>query len=299
MTAAVPPTLWRPEALERVRALQLRARAAAAGLGVGLRRSIRVGQAVEFADYKPYSAGDSLRDLDWRVVARRDRLVVRRYRAETEMGATLVLDASGDLGSTPAKWEQALGIVATLAWVLFLENEPVGLTVVAGEGMVAPVLPARRGRGQVARIFGTLSTLRPAGRAGLEVALAQVGQRAHPRGLVVVVGDFMEPTEAWTPSLDALLRRRADVRAAQVYDRDEIGLAFEQPLRLFSPEGGGDETLDPVAMRAGVQAEATRFFGEVRIAMRKRRGVHVLAEAHADLTSVVASILSGHEAGRP
>ncbi len=299
MTAKAPAILWRPEVLERVRALQLRARAAAAGLGVGLRRSIRVGQAVEFADYKPYMPGDSLRDLDWRVLARRDRLVVRRYRAETEMGATLVLDASADLGSTPAKWEQALGLLATVAWVLHLENEPVGLTVVAGEGMAVPVLRARRGRGQLARIFATLASVQPAGRAGLREALSQVGARAHRRGLVVVVGDFMESPETWTPALDALVRRRADVRAAQVYDRDEIGLAFAQPLRLYSPEGGSDEALDPVAMRAGVREEATRFFGEVRGALRNRRGVHVLAEAHADLTDLVAAVLAGREAGQP
>lgn len=299
MTAAALPNLWRPEVLERVRALQLRARAAAAGLGVGLRRSIRVGQAVEFADYKPYMPGDSLRDLDWRVLARRDRLVVRRYRAETELGAMLVLDASADLGSTRAKWEQAVGVVATVAWVLHLENEPVGLTVVAGEGMAVPVLRARRGRGQLARIFGTLATVRPAGKAGLREALTQVGVRAHPRGLVVAVGDFMESPATWTPALDALVRRRADVRAAQIFDRDEVELAFGQPLRLYSPEGGDDETLDPVAMRAGVREEATRFFGEVRAELRKRRAIHVLTEAHADLTEAVAAVLAGREAGQP
>jgi uncharacterized protein (DUF58 family) len=283
--------------LARVRALQLRARAAAAGMSAGLRRSIRVGQAVEFADYKPYTPGDSLRDLDWRVLGRRDRLVVRRYRAETELGVTLVLDASADLASTPAKWEQALGLVATLAWVLFLENEPVGLHVVAGEGVAVPRLRARRGRGQLARVFGTLAAVRPGGRAGLHVALQEVGARAHPRGLVVLVGDFMEAPEVWGGALDALVQRRADLRAVQVYDRDEIGLAFAQPLRLYSPEGGADETLDPAAMRAGVREEARRFFGEVRAAMRRRRGVHVLAEAHAPLADLVANVLLGREAG--
>ncbi len=290
--------LWRPEVLERVRSLQLRARSAAAGLSVGLRRSVRVGQAVEFADYKPYTPGDSLRDLDWRVLARRDRPVVRRYRAETEMGATLVLDASADLGSTAAKWEQALALTATLAWVLFLENEPVALHVLGGEGLAMPVLRARRGRAQLARILAALTSVRPAGRAELREGLSRVGARAHPRGLIVVVGDFMEAPDSWSPALDALVRRRADVRCVQLYDRDEIGLSYGEPLRLYSPEGGADEVLDPVAMRAGMRAEAVAFFGEVRGQVRRRNGVHVLAEAHTNLTEVVASVLAGREAGR-
>jgi hypothetical protein len=107
----------------------------------------------------------------------------------------------------------------------------------------------------------------------------------------------MEAPEVWGGALDALVQRRADLRAVQVYDRDEIGLAFAQPLRLYSPEGGADETLDPAAMRAGVREEARRFFGEVRAAMRRRRGVHVLAEAHAPLADLVANVLLGREAG--
>ena len=191
MSASAP--LWHPSVVARVRSLHLRARQTVAGFGVGLRRSVRLGQAVEFVDYKPYLPGDSLRDLDWRVLGRRDRLVVRRYRAETEMGAMVVLDASADLGSTPAKWDQAVGFTATLAWLMFLENEPVALHIAGGEGASASALPARRGRAHLARIFSALATVRPSGRAGLARVFRAVGAAARPRGMIAVVSDFMEP----------------------------------------------------------------------------------------------------------
>ncbi len=291
-----PAPLWRPDVVARVRALHLRARQVVAGLGVGPRRSIRLGQAVEFADYKPYTPGDNLRDLDWRVLGRRDRLVVRRYRAETEMGATLVLDASADLGSTAEKWEQAVAYLATVAWLLYLENEPIGLRIVAGEGMPLRALPPRRGRGHVGRIFALLAATRPAGRAGLAQAFTEVGARAHARGLVVLVSDFMEPIEGWASSLDALVRRRADVRAVQVYDQRETSLAFDRPLRLYSPEGGADEPLDPLAMRADVEAEAQRLFAEVRAAVARRRGVVRLLEARGSLVDAVGAFLLARQA---
>ena len=293
MTA--PVALWRPDVVARVRSLHLRARQTVAGLGVGLRRSVRLGQAVEFADYKPYTLGDSLRDLDWRVLGRRDRLVVRRYRAETEMGATLVLDASADLGSTAAKWEQAIAFTAALAWLLYLENEPVALHIAGGAGSVVRSLPGRRGRSHLARIFGSLAGVAPGGRAGLGAVFRTVGARARPRGMIVVVSDFMEAPSEWSSALDALAQRRADVRAVQVYDAAETGLAFERPLRLYSPEGGEDETLDPVAMREEVCAEALRFFAEVRGEVRRRRGVHSLLEARASLVQAFGGFLLGRE----
>jgi uncharacterized protein (DUF58 family) len=292
---AVAP-LWRPDVVARVRALQLRARQTVAGLGVGPRRSIRVGQAVEFADYKPYAPGDNLRDLDWRVLGRRDRLVVRRYRAETEMGVTLVLDASADLGSTPEKWEQAVAFLATVAWLCFLENEPIALRIVAGEGVPVRALPPRRGRGHVARVFTLLAAVRPAGRAGLAEAFTEVGARAHARGLVVLVSDFMEPVEGWARALDALVRRRADVRAIQVYDDRETSLGFSRPIRLYSPEGGADEPLDPEAMREEVAAEARRFFAEVAREVHKRRGLARLLEARGSLVEAVGAFLRGRQA---
>ncbi len=296
MTASV--ALWRPDVVARVRSLHLRARQTVAGLGSGLRRSIRLGQAVEFADYKPYTPGDSLRDLDWRVLGRRDRLVVRRYRAETEMGATLVLDASADLGSTAAKWEQAIAFTATVAWLLYLENEPVGLHIAGGGGPAVRSLPARRGRSHLARIFASLAAIEPAGRAGLGAVFQAVGARARPRGLIVLVSDFMEAPSEWASSLDALAQRRADVRAVQVFDAMETNLGFEHPLRLYSPEGGEDETLDPVAMREEVGAEATRFFAEVKGEVRRRRGVHTLLEARGSLVEAFGSFLLGRE-GKP
>jgi uncharacterized protein (DUF58 family) len=82
--------LWDPNVLARVRRLHLLAVQTVEGLLHGGHKSRRVGANVEFADYKDYSPGDSLRDLDWKVLARSDRLVVRRYEVETELQCVLV-----------------------------------------------------------------------------------------------------------------------------------------------------------------------------------------------------------------
>jgi hypothetical protein len=103
----------------------------------------------------------------------------------------------------------------------------------------------------------------------------------------------MEPPAEWSGSLDALLKRRADVRALQVYDRREFELDYSRPLKLRFSESGREEPIDPVAMREAVRAEGDRFVAEVKVAFSGRRATHALVEARADLIPVLASFLRG------
>lgn len=284
---------WDAEVLERIRSLYLHARQASAGVYLGARRSIRSGHDVEFMDYKPYDAGDSLRDLDWRVLGRSDRLVVRRYRAETELAVTLLFDASGDLGSTRVKFETAVRLCATLAYLLHLGGDPVGLVIGGGEGVIARWIPPRAGRVHLGRLFVELARVRPAGRAGLGNLFRDVGARLGLRTLVAVVSDFMEEPATWTPALSALVRNRVDLRAFQVYDRAELGLRFDAPVRLHSPETGAEIPVDPVAARGLLAAEAESFFAEVRSAVLARRGRYLPVPAGDDLAPLIARFVAG------
>ncbi|MFN7142540.1 MAG: DUF58 domain-containing protein [Myxococcota bacterium] len=284
---------WDPRVLERVRHLHLHARQAVAGLWHGTQRSIHTGHDVEFADYKPYDMGDALRDVDWRVLARSDRLVVRRYRAETELPVTLLLDASADLGSTAPKFDAALRLTATLAYLLFLDGEPVGLTIGAGEGVALRRLPPRRGKRHLAQLFLTLASLRPAGKAGLDVLFREVGAHLGARSLVAVVSDFMEEPAAWGASLSALTRQRVDLRAFHLYDPAELDLRYDAPLRLRSPETADEIPVDPTAARALFRDVVDEYFREVRAAVHTRRGRHYDVPADADLAAVLARFLAG------
>ena len=84
--------------LGQLHALDVAARAVVDGLHAGSHRSPFKGHSVDFADHRPYVSGDDLRHLDWKVLGRRDRLVLKRFEAETDLGCTLVVDGSGQYG---------------------------------------------------------------------------------------------------------------------------------------------------------------------------------------------------------
>ena len=83
-----------PQALMRIESLQLRAASVVDGLFHGLHRSPYHGFSVEFSEYREYLPGDDLRYLDWRVLARSDRLYIKRFEDETNLRCELLLDTS-------------------------------------------------------------------------------------------------------------------------------------------------------------------------------------------------------------
>ncbi|HJN78143.1 MAG TPA: DUF58 domain-containing protein [Myxococcota bacterium] len=282
--------LWEPEVLARIRHLQLVASNVVDGLLHGDHRSRRVGSSIEFADYKEYAAGDNLRDLDWRVMARTDRLVIKRYQVETELACTVVLDASADLG-TAEKFEYAVKICACLLWFLHRHQEPVGL-VAMGDGLTH--IPPRTGKAHLARIFGVLASLAPYGTADLRGALAKVAPGVRRRSLVAIVSDFAEEPSDWAPSLDALARRRTDVRAFHVLDPRELRLDWENPALFWGPESP-DELLDldPVGVRPEFEKVRDDWLLEVMQALHARSGRYYAARTDQPLSPLLSRFIGG------
>src|SRR6187397_3613412 len=63
----------------------------------GGRRSVKRGQSVEFADYREYALGDDLRQLDWNVLARLEKLFVKLFVEEEDVTISFLLDCSASM----------------------------------------------------------------------------------------------------------------------------------------------------------------------------------------------------------
>ena len=83
-----------PASLASLGRIEIVARWVVDGFLTGLHRSPRKGFSVEFAEFRPYQPGDDLRYIDWRVVARSDRWMIKQFEEETNTRAAIVLDVS-------------------------------------------------------------------------------------------------------------------------------------------------------------------------------------------------------------
>lgn len=303
MPDASPETVWDAETLARVRHLHLRARTLTDALLMGEHRSRRVGQAVEFADYQEYLPGMDLRGLDWRVWGRSDKYVVKRFETETELPCTLVLDLSGDMGTggrgaravrpdlEGSKAGYALVLAATLLYFLHRHGEPVGLEIVAGQGIPHASLPPRGGKNHLQLLFLLLASVRPGGKASLREALVRVGSRVRRRSWVGLISDGMEEPGAWLPALSAFARRGADLRFFHVYDPQEWTLDFRQPALFFSPEGGDDLAVDPAGAQEAFAEVVSEYVAEVRSGVVRFGGRYLPVPTDRPLAEVVQAAI--------
>src|SRR5690349_23084811 len=68
------------------------------GTVAGLHRSPFHGYSAEFSQYRHYRPGDDLKYIDWKLLARTDRLYTKQFRETTDLAATIVIDASASMG---------------------------------------------------------------------------------------------------------------------------------------------------------------------------------------------------------
>src|SRR6195952_3126733 len=113
-----------PKTLSRIQSLDLRARLIVEGLTSGMPRSPYQGISVEFAQHRPYVAGDDIRHVDWKVFGRSDKIYLKQYLEETNLHLICVVDASESMGygtvksggSTWTKYDHATAIAASLSY---------------------------------------------------------------------------------------------------------------------------------------------------------------------------------------
>ena len=86
--------------------------------GAGSVAAPRAGESLEFHDYRDYAPGDDLRNLDWNVLARSDREVVKVRREEIAPVIEFFRDKSASMDVPPAKREASdylFGLVTSAA----------------------------------------------------------------------------------------------------------------------------------------------------------------------------------------
>src|SRR5579862_9485090 len=150
-----------PQALARLTNLNLIARWIVEGFIAGLHASPYHGFSIEFAEYRPYTAGDDLRHFDWKALAKSERKYVKKYHSETNMQAHVLLDCSASMafGEPVTKLRYAQAVAAALSYLLIMQQDAVSVALFAEK--LLNHLPARSGMRQFRNIAQVLQNAAP------------------------------------------------------------------------------------------------------------------------------------------
>lgn len=259
--------LWDPAALMRISSMELRVRALMDGFWRGLHRSVRHGFSVEFSEYRPYVPGDDPRHIDWKALARRDRVYLKKYEDETNLRCHLVVDGSASMhfaaGGRALKSDYARTLAGTLAFFLLGQGDAVGLFTFAEE--VESMIPASSRQGQEQELFRALD-LPPGSRGtGLVQPLKTALDILHKRSLIVLVSDLLDSDDEWRRETAHLVAHGHRLAVLRVLDPAERDLSDMDDAQWTDLETGRRMFIDPEVARAGYQER----FNEHEQALRR------------------------------
>ena len=177
------------------RGLELGARRLALSVQSGGYRSVYRGRGLEFDEVRIYQPGDEVRDIDWRVTARRGKPHTKLYREERERPVLLFVDLGHNMffGSRRLKSTQAIRAAALLAWSTQQAANRIGGVIVASDQHRArPALPRREAVLVLLRVLVELQPRAPGSLLprAFDDGLARLVHTAHPGSLIPVLSDF-------------------------------------------------------------------------------------------------------------
>ncbi|MEM6980733.1 MAG: DUF58 domain-containing protein [Planctomycetota bacterium] len=204
-------------------------------LSYGTDRSPFLGSGLEFAQSRPYHAGDPIKLIDWRVTARTGKLFVKEYETPKRMPAYLLVDTSASMvisSHRHSKYEIAVQIAGALALACLDRISPVG---VLGVGSEALHVPPSLSKDTVMQWLHQLRCYREDEATMLGNRLTQLGPSLTNRVLLIVISDMHDP--AALPVLKRLGQQH-DCCAIQLRDPAERGLAGTGFYRAREAETG-------------------------------------------------------------
>ncbi len=283
---ALDPTVFDEGFLRQLERLDVLMKQPVRGGLKGGRRSVKRGQSVEFADYRDYTLGDDLRQLDWNVYARLEKLFVKLFIEEEDVTITFLVDASPSMAfGKPQKLLFAKRAAAALGYVALAGEDRV--VVAALTGRTARRQGGLRGSGRVFRLLANLSGIQPDQGATDLVASARHAAAMLPgRGVIVLISDLLDP------GADRVIRELAatgsELIVLHALSPDELDPPLEGDLKLVDSESreGIDVTVD-LATLDDYKARLAAWQESLADVAAKRRASYVPLSTDTPLADLV------------
>jgi len=254
------------------------ARQVVEGFIIGLHKSPFHGFSQEFAEHRLYNVGDPIKNIDWKVFGRTDRLYIKRYEEETNLRCQIILDVSSSMyfpyeeveGDRVAgnKIRFSICSAAALMHMLKKQRDAVGISIFSNE--VEDHTKARS------------TTVHH------NLILAKI----HKRSLVIIFSDMLDSggdNEALFGALQHLKHNKHEVVLFHVVDQaKEIDFEFEnRPYLFVDMETGEKVKLNSNQVKDYYQEKMSSFKTEIALKCAQYQIDFVEADINKDFSQVL------------
>ena len=258
--------------IENYKNLDLLAKQVVEGFITGLHSSPFHGFSVEFAEHRHYNQGDNIRNIDWKLYGRTDKLFSKRYEEETNLRCRIVLDISPSMFYPQGRNDKlrfSVLAAASICNLLKKQRDAYGIT-----GFDSEVRFQTEIRSNPKHLSEILSLLQPywenkkltEKQSGTQVTntLNYIAQTTHKRSLVVIFTDMLQDNagdEGIWQALQHIKFNKNEVILFHIQHRpDEANFEFEsKPYRFVDLESGERIQLNPAEVKDEYVARMSAF----------------------------------------
>jgi len=263
--------------LEQFSSLEFLARQVVEGFITGLHKSPFHGFSVEFAEHRLYNSGESIRNLDWKLYGRTDRLYVKRFEEETNLRCQILIDNSSSMHypvlekpdvNHPNKIFFSVYLAAALLFLFRKQRDSCGISVFSEK--VEFHSQNKSSSLHHKYLFQELEKLLvPQPRdskkqSAVAEAIHEIAERIHKRSLVIIFSDMFENIEdldSVFAALQHLKHNKHEVILFHVTDkRTELDFEFEnRPYKFIDIESGEQLRVLPSKLRQQYLSAISEF----------------------------------------
>jgi len=227
----------------------------------GLHNGKRLGQGTDFSQYKNYMPGDDLRQIDWKVYGRTDRLYLKESELESHSRWYGLLDASESMVYEEAnisKWKYAKIIWAAIAYLSKKQGDSDGLAIINDKNITH--LPPRAGfeKARMKLLFDS----KTAGKWPSNFSFPFLKNGFQNK--FILITDFYEQSNELGTFIRSLLPARNEVTVFHIMGENEMNLNFDGINMFEDAETGIRIETNTNQIKAKYQKQSENFVKDSR-----------------------------------
>ncbi|HEY2584007.1 MAG TPA: DUF58 domain-containing protein [Mucilaginibacter sp.] len=256
--------------------LELLARQVVEGFITGLHQSPFHGFSVEFAEHRLYNNGESVKNIDWKLLARTEKLFVKQFEEETNLRCYLLLDTSSSMNFPTSginKLQFSIYAIASLMFLFKKQRDAFGLCLFSDKlDWISPV------KSTASHLFYLYAELEKAYNhpqrntvTNITQVLHQVAGQIHQRSLVIIFSDMLENSlnpeklALLFASIQHLKYNKHEVIVFNVRDKEkELDFNFDnRPHEFVDIESGEQVRVHPNKIREAYRSSLAQYQHEM------------------------------------
>lgn len=242
------------------------------GFITGLHQSPFHGFSVEFAEHRLYNNGESVKNIDWKLLARTDKLFVKQFEEETNLRCFLLLDTSSSMNFPEAgtnKLQFSVYAIASLMYLFKKQRDAFGLCLFSDK--IDWISAAKSTTTHLFYLYAELEKMYASPKANTQTnitnVLHHIAQEIHQRSLVIIFSDMlennldMEKQQALFAAIQHLKFNKHEVVIFNVTDKQkELEFNFDnRPHHFVDIESGDELKVNPARIRDVYKASLKEY----------------------------------------